>query len=101
MPTVNVNRDALFKAIGQTFTDEEFDNLCFEFGIELDEITCEKEMYENEQQKEGTNLSTDIIYKIEVGANRYDLLCVEGLALALRIFLKKEKMPVIKPLTFT
>ena len=98
MPTVNVNRDALFKAIGQTFTDEEFDNLCFEFGIELDEVTCEKEMYENEQQKEGTNLSTDIIYKIEVGANRYDLLCVEGLALALRIFLKKEKMPVIKPL---
>ena len=42
MPTVTVNREALFKALGRTFTDEEFDNLCFEFGIELDEVTSEK-----------------------------------------------------------
>jgi len=98
MPTVIVNRDALFKAIGQTFTDEEFDNLCFEFGIELDEVTSEKEMFQNEQNREGEHLSTDVLYKIEVGANRYDLLCLEGLALALRVFLQKEKMPDIKPL---
>lgn len=98
MPTVIVNREALFKAIGQTFTDEEFDNLCFEFGIELDEVTSEKEMFENEQNKEGEHLSTDVLYKIEVGANRYDLLCLEGLALALRCFLQKQKMPDIKPL---
>lgn len=31
--------------------------------------------------------STDIIYKIDIPANRYDLLCLEGLARALRIFL--------------
>ena len=37
MPTVLVKRDELFKQIGQTFTDEEFDDLCFEFGIELDD----------------------------------------------------------------
>ena len=98
MPTVIVNRDALFKAIGQTFTDEEFDDLCFEFGIELDDVTSEKEMYKNEQQKEGENLSSEVLYKIEVAANRYDLLCLEGLALALRIFLEKQKMPEIKPL---
>ena len=98
MPTVIVNREALFKAIGQTFTDEEFDNLCFEFGIELDEVTSEKEMYQTETKKEGEELSTDIVYKIEVAANRYDLLCLEGLALALRIFLEKQKMPDIKPL---
>ena len=98
MPTVVVNRDALFKAIGQTFTDEEFDNLCFEFGIELDEVTSEKEMFQNEQKKEGEHLSSEVLYKIEVAANRYDLLCLEGLALALRIFLQKQKMPEIKPL---
>lgn len=51
MPTITVNRDALFKALGRTFTDEEFDNLCFEFGIELDEVTSEKDMFEAEQKK--------------------------------------------------
>ena len=97
MPTITVNRNALFKAIGQTFTDEEFDNLCFEFGIELDDVTSEQEIVKNEQNKEDKNLSTEVLYKIEVAANRYDLLCLEGLALALRIFLEKQKMPDIKP----
>ena len=98
MPTVTVNRSALFKAIGKEFTDEEFDDLCFEFGIELDEVTSEQQMFENEQQKSGSHLSNEVLYKIEVAANRYDLLCLEGLALALRVFLEKEKMPVFKPL---
>ena len=98
MPTITVNRNALFKAIGQTFTDEEFDNLCFEFGIELDDVTSEQEIVKNEQNKEDKNLSTEVLYKIEVAANRYDLLCLEGLALALRIFLEKQKMPDIKPI---
>jgi phenylalanyl-tRNA synthetase beta chain len=30
MPTVNVARDRLFEALGKKFTDEEFDELCFE-----------------------------------------------------------------------
>jgi phenylalanyl-tRNA synthetase beta chain len=98
MPTVTVNRAALFKAIGREFTDEEFDDLCFEFGIELDEVTTEKQMFENEQQKSGDHLSNEILYKIEVAANRYDLLCLEGLALALGVFLEKKQMPVFKPL---
>lgn len=34
--------------------------------------------------------STVVVYKIDMPANRYDLLCVEGLALALRIFLGTE-----------
>ena len=93
MPTVVVNRAELFKAIGQTFTDDEFEDLCFEFGIELDDVTSESEICKKEQNKEGENLSTEILYKIEVAANRYDLLCKEGLALALRIFLEKQKMP--------
>lgn len=35
MPTVAINRDALFRALGKDYTDEEFDELCFQFGIEL------------------------------------------------------------------
>ena len=30
------------------------------------------------------------VYKIEIPANRYDLLCIEGLSRALRVFLGKE-----------
>jgi phenylalanyl-tRNA synthetase beta chain len=93
MPTVIVNRDELFRQIGENFTDERFDEICFEFGIELDEITSEKEMFENEQKKAGEGLSNDVLYKIEVPANRYDLLCIEGLSMALRIFLGKSEVP--------
>ena len=101
MPTVLVKRDELFKQIGQTFTDEEFDDLCFEFGIELDDVTSEKQMAEGEKKNSTTDtkdLSTEVLYRIEVAANRYDLLCVEGIALALKIFLKKATFPIIKPL---
>ena len=51
MPTILVNRDAFFKTIGQSFTDEEFDNLCFEFGIELDDVTTEKDIFKNGKKK--------------------------------------------------
>ena len=37
-------RDDLFQKLGKTFTEEEFDELCFDFGIELDEVTTEREM---------------------------------------------------------
>lgn len=35
----------------------------------------------------GETASTDVVYKIDIPANRYDLLCIEGLARALRVFL--------------
>lgn len=45
------------------------------------------------EQGEDSNLSADasedIIYRIDIPANRYDLLCLEGLFLGLLIFLKK------------
>ena len=44
MPTVNLNRDELFARLGKTYTEDEFDELCFEFGIELDEVTSESAM---------------------------------------------------------
>jgi len=105
MPTVNVKRDLLFQLIGKTFSDKEFDDLCFQYGIELDSVTTEKELAskapvgEGATQADGTASSPSssssasddvIIYKIEIPANRYDLLCVEGLSRALRVFLELE-----------
>ncbi|PVD37355.1 hypothetical protein C0Q70_04354 [Pomacea canaliculata] len=61
-------------------TDEEFDELCFQFGLELDEVTSEKEQIEREQGLgKAKGASEDVEYKIDVPANRYDLLCIEGL----------------------
>lgn len=36
-------------------------------------------------------LSDEVLYKIDIPANRYDLLCIEGLARSLRVFLGKDK----------
>ncbi|XP_058791120.1 phenylalanine--tRNA ligase beta subunit [Phymastichus coffea] len=97
MPTVSVKRDLLFKALGQTYTDDEFQKLCFAFGLELDEVTTEQQMVAKEQGIEQTHGASDeILYKIDVPANRYDLLCMEGLVTGLLIFLEKIPVPYYK-----
>uniref|UniRef100_A0A3Q3LWI0 Phenylalanine--tRNA ligase beta subunit n=1 Tax=Mastacembelus armatus TaxID=205130 RepID=A0A3Q3LWI0_9TELE len=94
MPTVGVKRDLLFQALGRTYTDEEFDELCFEFGLELDEITSEKEIISREQGDSKASGASDIIlYKIDVPANRYDLLCLEGLVRGLQVFKNRIEEP--------
>ncbi|XP_074275042.1 phenylalanine--tRNA ligase beta subunit, cytoplasmic [Silene latifolia] len=95
MPTVSVGRDRLFAAIARIYSDEKFEDLCFRFGIELDDITTEKAIIRKEKHLDD-DVSTDdeeIIYKIEVSANRYDLLCLEGLAQALRVFEGLQPIP--------
>lgn len=94
MPTLSIERDVLFANLGRTYTDHEFDELCFEFGVELDEITSEKQEAEKAQVTELKHLSDSIIYKIDIPANRYDLLCVEGLGRALKIYLGELEAPV-------
>ncbi|KAJ3669659.1 hypothetical protein LUZ60_011609 [Juncus effusus] len=99
MPTVSVGRDRLFDALGRTYTQEEFEVLCFEFGIELDDVTTEKAIIRKEkhlEEDETEEGDEEVIYKIEVAANRYDLLCVGGIARALRIFIGKEKTPIFR-----
>lgn len=97
MPTVGIKRDILFKALGRFYSDDEFNDLCFDFGLELDEVTTEKKMIAKEQGTEkGDGASEDIIYKIDVPANRYDLLCVEGLVRGLLVFLGKIDIPRYK-----
>lgn len=67
--------------------DDEFSNLCFEFGLELDEVTTEKQMIAKEQGSEqSSGASEEVIYRIDIPANRYDLLCLEGLVLGLLVF---------------
>jgi len=140
MPTVSVNRADLFDAInqGEPLDDDTFEHLCFEFGIELDDVICEIPIPAGKKGmpskgdllatgpdgrtittkldsatapgqivevellvgfcNRGQNLDitfgkakwrvTDptVIYKIDVPANRSDLLCHEGLVLSLRVF---------------
>ena len=85
MPTISVDKAQLFKELGREYTTEEFDELCFEFGIELDEDTSES--------KKPEDLAQPPQLKIEIPANRYDMLCFEGIALNLRVFLEKQKLP--------
>ena len=104
MPTVSVERDALFTQLGRSYSDEQFDELCFEFGIELDEITSEREEALKSLSDAGKQLSktevealsSAVVYKIDVPANRYDLLCIEGLSRALKIFLSDMDAPTYK-----
>ncbi|XP_075892961.1 phenylalanine--tRNA ligase beta subunit [Nelusetta ayraudi] len=97
MPIVGVKKDLLFKALGRTYTDEEFDELCFEYGLELDEITSEKELISKEQgDTKASGASDAILYKIDVPANRYDLLCLEGLVRGLQVFKNKLEAPRYK-----
>jgi len=96
--------------------------LCFEFGLEV-EFTDTDEMKkrkdadgetEDEKTQEETKDKTDKkakkgkkdkkdkskkvepVYKIEVPANRYDLLSVEGISLALRSYLGLGELPEYK-----
>ena len=98
MPTLAVEKELLFASLGRSYTDHEFDELCFEFGVELDEITSEREeavksdtVKISKEQLEA--LSDAVVYKIDVPANRYDLLCIEGLSRALKIFLGEMDAP--------
>ncbi|MBN3324601.1 SYFB ligase, partial [Atractosteus spatula] len=77
--------------------DEEFDELCFEFGLELDEITSEKDIISKEQGNVKAEGASDVIlYKIDVPANRYDLLCLEGLVRGLQVFKERTEAPRYK-----
>ncbi|KAL7627093.1 phenylalanine--tRNA ligase subunit beta [Parahypoxylon ruwenzoriense] len=87
MPTVSVDKYDLFEALGQQYTTAEFEELCFEFGIELDEDT------EKEERPIVNGVQEPPQLKIEIPANRYDMLCFEGIALMLNIFRGKQATP--------
>lgn len=58
-------------------------------------MTSEKKQAGKESAS-SSELSDEVIYKIEIPANRYDLLCMEGLVDALRVFLGKMPAPKMR-----
>ncbi|KAK0124371.1 phenylalanine--tRNA ligase subunit beta [Cadophora gregata] len=90
MPTISVDKAELYKALGQEYTTAEFEELCFEFGIELDEDTS------NSERPIVNGKQAPAELKIEIPANRYDMLCFEGIALMLNIFREKTPLPNYK-----
>ena len=80
MPTIPVDKADLYELLGREYTTEEFDELCFDFGIELDEDTTDECQGDERPQ-----------LKIEIPANRYDMLCIEGIAQALNEFLGRSE----------
>lgn len=97
MPTINVDRDYLFQQLEKTYTKQEFEQVCFEFGIELEEETSELIMASKEiGESKAKGLSDKPIYRIDIPANRIDLLCPEGLTRALRVYLGLMAPPEYK-----
>ena len=64
---------------------EQLETLCFEFGIEVEYVKSEKPEEED-------------VYAFETCSNRADLLCSEGILLALRMYLNLDKIPPLKPI---
>lgn len=83
MPTITVNKQQLFDLLGKNYTQDEFDELTFQFGVEIDEDTTE----------EALKLGEEPEFKIDIGANRYDLLCIEGIAQSLNEYLGRAETP--------
>ena len=94
MPNVYVLKEDLFRFIGKEFTDDQFEDLCFAFGLEVERGTGE-EM--NIQKIDGEGNPIDVksktVFKLEVAANRYDLLCLEGFTQAIRAYLGMAPIP--------
>ncbi|KRX87930.1 Phenylalanine--tRNA ligase beta subunit [Trichinella pseudospiralis] len=86
MPTITIKR-RLFKDYFGDIKNEELDQLLFRFGLELDEVTTEVF-----SDGSGKNVE-EVVLKIEIPANRCDLLCWEGLIRALLIFYKSCEQP--------
>ena len=92
------------RRLGKEYTEEEFDELCFEFGIGLDEVTSEKQIKDKFLGESGAtgaggdDAEDEEIYKIDIPANRYDLLCMEGISRALNVFRGVEPSPVFRML---
>ncbi|KAL6121063.1 hypothetical protein NUSPORA_02082 [Nucleospora cyclopteri] len=72
MPTISVKKSEFLKDLNENLSDTQIENICFDYGLEIDDI------YEE---------NNELFYKFDVAANRYDLLCKEGLIRALKTYL--------------
>ncbi|WUR04888.1 phenylalanine-tRNA ligase beta subunit (FARSB) [Vairimorpha necatrix] len=81
MPTISVSKFEIERLLNKNYDPENFSDILFDFGLEIDEI-----------EKNDTETS----YKIEIPANRYDLLCAEGLSNSLHSYLFNKQFIDIK-----
>ena len=73
----------------------------FEFKQPKQTKTSEKAMVANERGAEAAvGLSEEVLYKIEIPANRYDLLCMEGIVRALRFVAVAIPISISTPTLF-
>lgn len=74
MPTVSIPKSYLFSHLHRPYTASEFFDLCFEFGIELEEEVGAEEAGENdgltEQEIKELGGRDRSIFKIDIPANR-------------------------------
>jgi phenylalanyl-tRNA synthetase beta chain len=96
MPTIEVKADRLFNKLGFSLDKNELEVFFFDYGLELDDIVSERSKKFKETGIDDPNESDEKILKIEVPANRYDLLCEEGIARALAVFKGKQSVPTYK-----
>jgi phenylalanyl-tRNA synthetase beta chain len=61
-------------------------------------VTSERKQQLHEKGHADANASDAEIYKFDIPANRYDLVCAEGIALALRVFLERQRLPTWRAL---
>ena len=69
--------------------------------MELDDVSAyqrAKDMNKNLTAKELETYDKSVEYAIDVPANRYDLLCMEGMARALRAFSWDWRRRLLSPL---
>ncbi|VDK17348.1 unnamed protein product [Anisakis simplex] len=95
MPIIGIRKTLIDKHFEKVYSEKEFDELLFDYGLELDEVTneriaLEKERGDKKKVKADEGVCEEDVYKIELPANRYDLLSVEGLSRALRVFLSEN-----------
>lgn len=84
MPTVHVPVKVFNEGLGKTMTLEQLEELCFEFGMEVELL--------EEDPKE------PIKYAFETPSNRNDLLCSEGIIRSLAIYMGLAPMPCFTPI---
>ena len=77
MPIISVAKEIVNRELGEKYSSEEpFSDLLFDYGLELDEVETDSK-------------TGKVSYRVELPANRYDLLCAEGLMRSLLVFLGK------------
>ena len=82
MPGITISKKDFLNSIHQKLSDDEIEKILFSLGIEMD-IICED--------------TGVVVYKLDIAANRYDLLCLEGLAKIINTYLHGSSI-ISKPI---